>query len=94
MTIYQRARRHLWIMLTSVFLGLVFVAIWDMYFPRSSIPFFICAVILIIMNFRIWRYNCPRCGSNLFMRKWISLPWPNAICSHCDLDLKADQTAR
>ena len=91
MTIYQRAKRHLWTMLLSVVLSFVFVVIWERSFGPSSIPFFICAFILIVMNLRIWRYNCPRCSSNLFMRKWVSLPWPNATCSHCGLDLTGDR---
>jgi len=30
---------------------------------------------------------CPNCGKSLFMRGFISVPWPAKICGKCGHDL-------
>ena len=47
-------------------------------------------MILLLINLRIGRYNCPRCRSNLFLRKGFAWPWPNKVCSECGLNLEGD----
>lgn len=88
MMVFRQARQHLYRMLFGVGASAVFVVIFEQAFGHSSIPFAICTVILFAMATGMWKYNCPRCGSNLFMRKGIPLPWPNKVCSRCGLDLK------
>ena len=92
MTIYQRAKRHVRLMLLNVGLGAVFVILVDRFFGHSTWAFAIVIVVLIALNTRIWRYDCPRCDSNLFMRGGFPFPVPNRTCSQCGLDLaRSDQ---
>lgn len=88
MTVYQRAMRHVRLMLLNVAVGAAFVVAVDRWFGHSTWAFAIVIVVLLAINFRLWRYACPQCGSNLFMRSWIILPWPNAKCDNCGKDLK------
>ena len=87
MNIFRAARQHLYRMLFGTAASFVFVVIFERFFGHSSIPFAICTVILFAMATGMWKYNCPRCGSNLFMRGGIPLPWPNEKCSSCGLEL-------
>lgn len=89
MTVYRQARQHLYRMLFGVAASFVFVVVYERTFGHSFIPFAICTVILFAMTTGMWKYNCPRCGSNLFLRGNFALPWPNKHCSHCALDLTA-----
>ena len=88
MTVYQRAMRHVRLMLLNVGLGAAFIIAVERFYGHSTWAFAVVAVVLIAINFRLWRYDCPRCGSNLFMRKVFIMPWPNATCSQCGLRLK------
>ena len=90
MTIYRQARQHLYRMLFGVAASFVFVVIFDRAFGRSWIAFAICSIALFAMATGMWKYNCPRCGTNLFMRRGIPLPLPNKTCSKCGLDLAAE----
>ena len=93
MTVYQRAMRHVRLMLLNVGLGAIFIIAVERFYGHSTWAFAIVAVVLIAINFRLWRYACPRCGSNLFMRRVLIMPWPNRVCSQCGLDLKGEQPA-
>ena len=87
MSLYARAKRHVYLMLVNTLVGVVFILLSDQFFGHSTIAFAIVIGILFFLNLGIWKFNCPRCGSNLFIwDKW-PLPWPNRLCSNCKLDL-------
>ena len=90
MTVYRRARRHVQVMLLNTILGAAFVIAVDRFFGHSTWAFALVIIVLIALNTRIWRYDCPTCGSNLFLRSGFPMPWPNARCSQCGTDLAAD----
>ncbi|ANU07782.1 hypothetical protein [Paraurantiacibacter namhicola] len=87
MKIYEDARRHALTMFGILAMGVLFVIAVERIVGHSSIAFAVVAVALIIANRRSARYNCPRCGSNLFWHGWLPMPWPNSTCSKCELDL-------
>ncbi len=87
MNIYARAVQQMKLMLGSTALGLLMVIIWDRYLPHSTIPFVIAIAMLLYLGRDMRLLNCPRCGKNLFMRRWLSVPWPNRVCTRCGLDL-------
>lgn len=87
MNVYQQARRHAWAMIGNVLFGCLFIVIVDRFFGHSTLAFAGVIVVLVVLNRRIMTFDCPRCGSNLFFRKYIMLPWPNRHCSRCGLDL-------
>ncbi|MCP9222995.1 hypothetical protein MKP08_09575 [Erythrobacter sp. LQ02-29] len=87
MSLYQRARRHALKMLGLVGVGVVFIIAFDQWVGHSSIAFAIVIFGLFVGNIGILGYNCPRCRSNLFFRRFIMVPWPNRTCTRCGLDL-------
>jgi hypothetical protein len=87
MNAYAAARRHTLLMLANTMFGFLFIVITDRYLGHSTIAFAIVIVILFLFNLGLWKHNCPRCGSNLFMRGRLPLPWPNRHCSDCSLPL-------
>ena len=89
MSVYRAARAHVQVMLLVTAMGALFVIAVDALMGHSTWAFAIVIVVLIALNTRIWRYDCPKCGSNLFMRGVLPLPWPNATCSECGTDLTA-----
>ena len=92
MNLYERAKRHAWYMVANVFLAFLFIVVVDRFLGHSTWAFALAIIALLALNARILRFNCPRCGSNLFYRSWIALPWPNRTCSKCGLELdKCDQ---
>ena len=42
---------------------------------------------VLIGGLRSLMIACPRCGKSLFMRGFISVPWPAKRCSRCGADL-------
>ena len=75
------------VMLGLVVMGFLFVIAVDRMIGHSSLALAVAILALLIGNARILTFNCPQCGSNLFFRDWIVLPWPNRICSNCSRDL-------
>lgn len=88
MTIYRLAMNHVRLLLAATLLGIVVTILFERQFGHTLIPFLASAALLLVMNRRISRFNCPRCGSNLFIRKGWAWPWPNKICSDCGIDLR------
>ena len=87
MSVYERAKRHAWLMLGIVLLGFLFIVAIDQMVGHSDLAFAVVIFALIVSNARILTYRCPRCGNNLFFRGLLVLPWPNRRCSRCALDL-------
>lgn len=42
---------------------------------------------LLVGGVRSLLLACPRCGKSLFMRGFVSMPWPPKTCSRCGQDL-------
>ena len=92
MKLYEDARRHALTMFGILAMGVLFVIGVESIIGHSSWAFAVVVVALIFVNRRALRYNCPRCGSNMFWRGVLPFPWPNRTCSKCGLDLsKPDQ---
>ena len=87
MTVYEAARRHALKMLVGVAIGFLFVIAVDQWIGHSSIAFAIVIFGLFMANIGILGFNCPTCGSNLFFRGPLMLPWPNKTCNRCGTDL-------
>lgn len=87
MSVYERAKRHAWLMWGVLFLGFAFIVAVDDLAGHSDLAFAAVIFALVVANARILTFQCPRCGSNLFFRGPIVVPWPNRRCSRCDLDL-------
>jgi predicted RNA-binding Zn-ribbon protein involved in translation (DUF1610 family) len=90
MNVYRAALVHVRLLLGITFAGIVITILAEQWSGHSTIPFALCALVLLAANRRLGRFTCPSCGSNLFVRKRIALPWPNRRCSQCGIDL--DQT--
>tara|TARA_B100001179_G_scaffold217713_1_gene189805 strand:- start:806 stop:1081 length:276 start_codon:yes stop_codon:yes gene_type:complete len=87
MTVYEAARRHALKMLAGVGIGFLFIIAVDAWIGHSSVAFAIVIFMLFMANIGILGFNCPNCGSNLFFRRALMLPWPNKTCSRCGADL-------
>lgn len=87
MNIYRLATTHVRLMLAATLLGVVVTILYERQFGHTLVPFIASAAFLLFLNRRISRFTCPRCDSNLFIRKGWAWPWPNRICSECGLDL-------
>ncbi len=90
MNIYRRAVMHGWRMLAALFLAITFVLAVDIFLGHSSLAFGAAIVGLVIANTPMLRFNCPKCGKNLFFRGIFVIPWPNRICGKCGLELDSD----
>lgn len=93
MTVYRAARAHVRLLLAITMAGVVATILFERQFGHSTVPFIATALVLFAANSRLARFACPRCGSNLFVRERIALPWPNRVCSRCGLDLAAQSGA-
>ena len=89
MSVYERAKRHAWMMWGVFLMSFAFIVAVDNLVGHSDLAFAAAIFALLVANFRILTFRCPRCGSNLFFRALFVVPWPNRTCSHCGLDLKA-----
>lgn len=90
MTVYRAALAHVRLLLGITALGIVVTILIEQRTGHTTIPFALTALALLLANRRLARFTCPRCGSNLFVRERIALPWPNKVCSRCGLDLAAE----
>ena len=68
-------------------LAILFVVTVEQFVGHSSVAFGIAIVGLIFANTRMLSFNCPNCGTNLFMRGFLVVPWPNRVCSKCGTPL-------
>jgi predicted RNA-binding Zn-ribbon protein involved in translation (DUF1610 family) len=87
-SVYRQAAGHVRLLLAVTALGVVVTIAFERQFGHSLIPFIATSLLLVALNARISRFNCPRCGSNLFLRRGWAWPWPNKLCSECGLDLE------
>jgi len=87
MTIYRRAALHGWRMLVALILAITLVLAVDQFYGHSTLAFAAAIVGLVIVNTPMLRFNCPRCGKNLFFRGMFVVPWPNKTCGRCGLEL-------
>lgn len=90
MTVYHAAMSHVRVLLGITFAGVGATILTDRFYDHSIIPFAVTALVLFYANRRLGSFACPRCGSNLFVRGMIALPWPNKVCSRCGLDLASE----
>lgn len=90
MTVYRAALAHVRLLLGITALGIVVTVLIEQRTGHTTIPFALTALALLLANRRLARFTCPRCGSNLFVRERIALPWPNKVCSRCGLNLAAE----
>lgn len=90
MTVYQAAKAHVGLLLAITAAGVVATILFEQAFDHSILPFAATALVLFWANRRLALFVCPRCGSNLFVRERIALPWPNRVCSRCGLDLASE----
>jgi len=75
----------------------MFVIVWGIplalsAFGASSQTIFAVIVPLgfawfLIAGIRSFLIACPSCGKSVFMRGFVSLPWPAKRCSRCGTDL-------
>jgi predicted RNA-binding Zn-ribbon protein involved in translation (DUF1610 family) len=79
-------------MLGALALAVLLVVTVDLTYGHSSLAFAAAIVLLIIANAPMLRFNCPRCGKNLFFRGPFVVPWPNRTCTRCGLNLDTGQT--
>ncbi|OZA90602.1 MAG: hypothetical protein B7X57_11150, partial [Erythrobacter sp. 34-65-8] len=86
----RAAKAHVRLLLGITAFGVIATIFFERSFGHSILPFAITALVLFAANRRLARFACPRCGSNLFVRRRIALPWPNRTCSQCGLDLKTE----
>ncbi|MFN4114351.1 MAG: hypothetical protein ACK4GD_10465 [Sphingomonadaceae bacterium] len=87
MTVYQAAMAHVRLLLGITLAGVVATILFEQVFDHSFVPFAVTALVLFAANRRLARFACPRCGSNLFVRDRLALPWPNRTCSQCGMAL-------
>lgn len=87
MTVYRRAVLHGWRMLAALILAITVVLAVDQFYGHSTIAFAVAIVGLVIANTPMLRFNCLRCGKNLFFRGMFVVPWPNKTCGRCGLEL-------
>lgn len=87
MTVYDRARRHAYLMGLALLGTIGFVVASDIVFGHSVIAFTIAVFVLVVLNLPMLRINCPRCGTNVFFRGMVLLPWPRRTCGKCGLAL-------
>lgn len=91
-SVYVTGQRHmLWTIIA------MFAIIWGIpltlsAFGASSQTVFAVIVPLglawvLIGGIRSFMIACPSCGKSLFMRGFISVPWPAKQCSRCGADL-------
>ncbi len=85
MTVYEKARRHAVMMVWALLGSIGFVVASDIMFGHSVIAFAIAAAALIVLNLPMLQINCPRCGTNVFFRGMVLLPWPRRSCGKCGL---------
>ena len=90
MSLYHRARRHANRMLLALLVAIIFVLAIDLLYGHSTIAFAIAIVGLIWLNMPMLRFNCPRCGHNVFFWGFLVLPWPRRSCGKCGLMLDGD----
>lgn len=87
MNLYERARRHAILMAAALFVAIAFVLTVDWAYGHSILAFAIAVFALIWLNLPMLRFNCPRCGHNIFFRGMIVVPWPRRTCGKCALAL-------
>ena len=83
MSVYEAAKRHAWLMWGLLAIGTAFIIAMDQLVGHSDLAFAVVVFALLVSNMRILAFRCPNCGSNLFFRKYLVLPWPNRTCSRC-----------
>ena len=76
-------------MLGVVGFGVLLVVTVDRLYGHSNIAFAAAILLLLITNAPMLRFNCPRCGKNVFFRGRFAVFWPNRNCTRCGLDLDA-----
>lgn len=74
-------------MALALVLAIAFVLAVDRFYGHSTIAFALAILGLIAANTPMLRFNCPRCGKNLFFRGVLVVPWPNRTCGKCELEL-------
>ena len=87
MSLFDQAKRHAWRMAIATLFAILFVLGIDQLYGHSTIAFAIAIVVLIWLNAPMLRFNCPRCGYNIFFRGMLMLPWPRRSCGKCGLAL-------
>lgn len=73
-------------MLGVLALAITMVVLVDRLYGHSTLAFAGAIVMLVIANAPMLRFNCPACGTNLFFRGVLVVPWPNRNCSACGHD--------
>ena len=88
MSVYDRAKRHAWRMAFATVFAILFVLAVDQIYGHSIWAFAGAAIVLIWLNLPMLRFNCPRCGHNVFFRGFFLWFWPRKVCSKCGLVLE------
>ena len=89
MTIYKLAVRYTQMMAVAMLVTIFFVITFERIFGFTAPAFAISIVVLVVANAKMLELNCPDCGTNLFMRGWVAMPWPSRVCSKCQRDLNS-----
>ncbi|MDP5104195.1 MAG: hypothetical protein NWP98_09735 [Erythrobacter sp.] len=87
MSLYRRAANHAWRMVAVLALAVLLVVVVDRIYGHSTIAFAAAILLLIIANTPMLRFNCTRCGKNVFFRGVFVVLWPNRICTRCGEDI-------
>jgi ribosomal protein S27AE len=76
-------------MLGALALSVLLVVAVDQTYGHSTLAFAAAIALLLVANAPMLRFNCGRCGKNVFFRGPFVVPWPNRVCTRCGHDLDA-----
>lgn len=97
-SLYLRARRYMFCMIIAMplIMWCAPVLLTSMGASSRSIPMFemaFAALWLLVGGIGSLLLSCPKCGKLLFMRGFMSVPWPAKTCRKCGLDLTSHNGA-
>lgn len=89
---YVTGKRHILWTIVAMFAIIWGISLALTAFGASSQTMFAVIVPLglawvLIGGIRSFMIACPPCGKSLFLRVFISVPWPAKRCSRCGVDL-------
>ena len=93
-SVYAVGRRHMLYTLVAIVtiiwgIPLTLSALGVSFNATGLVIMPLAAGLMLINGIRSMLIACPRCGKSLFMRGFVSVPWPARRCSRCGIDLTA-----
>jgi ribosomal protein S27AE len=92
MSIHAKARRHMFgiVIAAPIIIWGIPLLLMELGLPFDEVALLTIPLVLawmIIGGVRSLLLSCPDCGKSLFMRGFVSVPWPAKRCSRCGADL-------